>query len=277
VIGGLAFAAVLAHLALGAGAHRTATRKLVIIDAVEGEPGSVPPLRAEAERVLGTRLGIELVADARTDEERRALLKDCGSDPGCLCSGLRDGGADLALVLSVDLSLAPPPVLAELLEVGPRKLLAKAVWSSDPDGPGLLSEIRSEIGRLLEQAGHPRGARIAVDVAPAEATVVVEPEGMVLPHGAERAAVLAPGRYVLRAAAEGFDERTLELVVTAGEERSVTIALEPSGSVFGSPWFWAGFAAAALAGGAVGAFALARGSGRSRAVVCEVRDLGSCP
>jgi tetratricopeptide (TPR) repeat protein len=109
---------------------------------------------------------------------------------------------------------------------------------------------RSSAG-LLNVSSDPTGARVVVD-------------GKELGTASPALEVaLAAGSHVLTASHDGYDDAKLALVMAPGATRDVTVALEPSRSIFTRWYFWTAVGVA-VAGGVALTYALTTEKGADR-------------
>jgi tetratricopeptide (TPR) repeat protein len=119
----------------------------------------------------------------------------------------------------------------------------------------LDAALRAEAESVLSRA-HNETARIRVVLNPAEATLRVD-EAAAL---ATSPLVLAPGAHLVEASAPGRKSERRELVLSAGEQRTLEIALTPlpalseapnasrsERALLKNPWLWSGVGVAAAA------------------------------
>ena len=210
---------------------------------------------------------------AREQQQVGARLKECGSDPACITAQLVSYDAQLCLVVAVNELMSPPFVAVRLLDVKGQSVVGSADGQLQPKEGTLSDAIRRRANAVLIERGFVRAGRIEVDVTPASANVMLEPS-TATQIGTARAFRVAPGRYRLRASADGYEPGTVEVDVTAGDTVRVPLVLSEEGSLVSSPWLWVGVGVVAVAAG-VGVAVAASGSGP--ACVCAAPEGTPCP
>lgn len=211
--------------------------------------------RDRAELHLGVALAAREIGQAAPFED---ALRVCGSDVGCLSGRLNATGVGLGLWITAgDLGIS-----ALLLDGRHQRVLGTAHAEPSEPAPQAIARITDS---LLEAAGYGLAARLVVELHPREAQLFLDG----VATSAEQTRM--PGPIHLRAEAAGYEPWTAELVLTKGERTELSPQLEPTASIFESPWFWGGTAVVA-AGVVVTVAMLVRPLGS----VCVVRGQDPC-
>lgn len=202
-------------------------------------------------------------------------VRDCGSDTSCIVARLRTFDARLGLVVVVNLALEPALISLQLLDTDDRRKIGEVLGELTPEEKTISNAIRTRARRLFEDAGYTQAARIAVEVSPPAAKVSAG-DGVEADEGTPNVFTVPAGRYTLTGRADGYKDASSEVVVTAGQEARVVLALDKESSLFGSPWFWAGVAVV-VAGGTTAAIVATRPTTRCLCLMldgkgCEVCD-----
>lgn len=203
----------------------------------------LPLIRREVEAASLDRLGLRLLAEEQLaiDPARAAA---CGANSRCLADVYAESPSRLVLVVVVNTIASPIVLSARLLDVTRARFVAEHHEDVN-DRSELPTRLRALISGTFDSAGQPRWATLHLRLDPPHARV--ELGAIALVGDTVRA---PPGPVELAVRAEGYQAQQLSLVVEAGEDRVLTVSLEPERTVLGSPWFWVG-AAAALAAAVV--------------------------
>lgn len=231
----------------------------------------------DVDRASQLRPGLRVMSiDDYYFHEGQALAKRalaCGSDMTCTAKQLEPFAARLGLVVVVNGELDPPLVSLVLLDSARGAVAAQ--WAGQVGGgrSGVQTEIVRRTAEMLEGQGFVQHGRLKVRVRPDEATVQVDAEiGPDL--GTPDTFTLAPGPHDIVATAAGHTTSRATATVLAGQETEVTLELEPSSSVWSSPWLWVGLGA--VVAGAAAATAVVV-SGQSPTCLCvQTRDMMDC-
>ena len=174
------------------------------------------------------------------DGGRRAdAVRACGSDIGCVARQLAPFSADLGLVVVVNGRLKPPLYGVLTLDTRRERLIAERY--KQVDRRRLTRSLRATIAAHLDQAGHPRWGRLAVDVEPPRATIVLSP-AYAPEVGRANAFIVPPGAYTVRAELESHITAEKTTQVTGGQTARVDLRLMPEAHWYQSPWVWVGAA-----------------------------------
>ncbi len=233
---------------------------MAVVTTISGSSDSpLTAMRVEgaASRALSTIVGVHLVSQRGLERPIAAALVDrtrqCGSDLVCAATAFRAAGAQLGLVVGVNLAFEPAFLTLNLVDVG--SLSRVAHWSGDVprEAAALEGAIATELPGRLSTVGYVSGGRSVVTVAPREAGVRL---GRETPSTAGPAFTVRPGSYEVIASHPDLETARQMVDVAAGQSVQVELTLT-EGSVASSPWLWIGLAAAVVAGGAVTAAVLA--------------------
>lgn len=221
-----------------------------------------------------SRLGVRLVSSEELFVAHGQIsnaVQSCGADARCTSSELRKVGADLGLIAVVNLVVEPPLISLRLVDASEERVVGVATDSSRP-GPEAISEaLRTQAGRLLDEAGFSLGARITFDTMPAGAHVEVQ--GFEAELGAPNVFFLPPGTYLVRAMQDGFSPFETSVTLVAGESRHHALELSEDTTLFESPWFWIGLGAV-VAGATATAIVLSAPRDRC---ICVALPGAPCP
>lgn len=254
--------------------------RLAVLPVLLGEPAptGVRAVFDAVEAAARLRAGLRVMSvDDYYFHEGRALARRalaCGSDTRCMAGQLAPFDARLGLVVLVNGELSPPLVSVFLLDGEDGDVAAQ--WAGQVDGgeAAVTERLTSETARMLEDRGFLRSGRLKVRVAPDRATLMVG-EDTAPDLGTSDTFTLLPGRYELRAVADGFEPGKLGVEVKAGEQTQVDLQLEPESSVLASPWLWIGVGAVAV-GAAATATALALGGSSDPCICVVTKDMSDC-
>lgn len=195
----------------------------------------------------------------------------CGSDRGCLASRLSHLTVRFGVVVVLNRFVDPPILSLTLIDAESKRVAGESSGSVVEER--LHREVRRRAAEVFDSAGLPEAARLVLSVKPPNAALTID--GARVTPGEHR---LPPGKHVVEATEEDHlpVRRQLELVPGKGEE--ISLALEKRASVWSSPWFWVGLAAAAVAAaGTVTAVTLTSGSSECLCVTGEASCPRSCP
>lgn len=254
--------------------------RMIVLPVLAAEAGADASYSSVYRDVLGVAsdfANLRVLTDeelfAREQQRMGQRLKECGSDPACITAQLESYDAQLCLVVAVNELMSPPFLAVRLLDVRRRSVVGSADGQLLPEEGSVSAAIRRRANAVLVERGFARAGRIEVDVTPTVANVMLEPstEPQI---GTSRSFRVAPGRYRLRASADGHEPGSVEVTVAAGETVRVPIALTEEGSLIASPWLWIGVGVVAAAAG-VGVAVAASRSGP--ACVCAAPEGTPCP
>ncbi len=208
-----------------------------------------PALRNQVDEAIAQAARDRAALRLITAEERFVLADDiearvrrCGSDVGCVADRVHAVRADLVGLVLIDQGSGL--VDLRLIDVAARRAIASHAGRAE-GGPA--PTVRAFAAQAFDAAGHPRNARLAVGVTPADAVLLVEPSGATpVRPGIE--AVVPPGTYRITASREDFTTQTIEVTLAPEERRDVALALEAAPTILEQPWFWGGVAVVAAAG-----------------------------
>ncbi len=174
------------------------------------------------------------------------IVRDCGSDTHCIARALRLARIDLGLRVIANFALDPPLITLNLIGSADERVIGESVV--ELEDRSIAEVVAGATERLLDSGSFAPGGRLMVDVEPLDAAVEVQP-----PAAANT--VIAPGRYRVRAAKDGYLERAVDVELAAGAEERVRLALEPvpAPSLVESPWLWTGVGVGVAVIGAVAA------------------------
>ncbi len=247
----------------------------VLIAGPHGE-ASLSSVLADVYAAAELRVGLRLLSQEEMfvagSSELVAKVRDCGSDTACTANRLRSFDARLGLVVVVNLAIEPPLLGLQLLDTDERRLVAESLGAVEAADGGISAAIRRRAAELLERAGYPQAGRLKVVVQPVNARVAID--GYEPDRGSVGRFTLPPGRYEVRAEADGHLPGTAAAVVTGGQESSVALSLVEESSVLGAWWFWTAIGVA-VAGGTAAALVATRSTTRClcttlNGVGCEV-------
>ncbi len=80
--------------------------------------------------------------------------------------------------------------------------------------------------------------RFTIDANASDVSVTVDGDPVELPG--DRKLMLNPGSRLLEVGASDYESRHLQLMVKGGEDRKLSVALEPSTAWYANPWIWIG-------------------------------------
>lgn len=224
-------------------------------------PQDDPPMtrseiEAAASSVISDRVNHEL---ARSDEGFSLGMDDplriCGSDAPCLARAVRRLHASWGLIVIVDASGDTIRLSLRTFESGDGGELASTTLevASRAELPGALG---AALNGLLDRMGYPALAGLQLRISPNEARVTVEP-APTPPAGSTRDLRVPPGRYTILAELEGYEAKSTELDLRAGQNELLELQLEPREGLLDSPWFWVALGGAAVIAGSIVAVAVA--------------------
>ncbi|MEQ9499501.1 MAG: PEGA domain-containing protein [Deltaproteobacteria bacterium] len=203
--------------------------RIATIVVVAGNVSLESPAARTVAEAATDRVDLDVVTPEElfvVDRKLRDNVLACGSDLECTLRTLRLVDAQLVLLTIVDAEHESPLVGLRLIDMKRATVNADDAFEmSSTDG--LLDELTSRVGRLLDAAGHRRYGRATIATVPAEATVFVEDRAVDSPEDLR----LAPGSYALRVAADGHRAKQRVIVVESGEHQRLNVELEPN------PWY----------------------------------------
>lgn len=211
------------------------------------------------------RMGLALVSFEEMfigagDDRFLDRVRTCGSDTLCIASCLQATGAHLGLVIVLDPASRPPLVSLDLIDAEKGTIIASAIEEARAE-QGAPYGIRERAAGMLEAAGYVRAGRVRVDVDPPDARIILG-GGIDPDPGTANIFTVRPGRYRVTARLGDKASDSQEAVVAAGSVAVVKIVLEDSPTLFDSPWFWVGAAAAVVGGTTAAIFLGTRGPRR---------------
>lgn len=216
----------------------------------------IPPIVDAVARTLAMRPSLALSVEEETFSD--GVLLSCGTDIRCVAKALGEK-VDVVLLI-VAANNANPPILAfKLVDVKNVGIIAEARDKYAPRE--LLTEVGARADVLLEGAGYKKMAKLRANIDPAGAAIEI---AGVAKGDATGALWVAPGKYEVVASHPGYDEKTAQVELIAGQETSIALQLDKDSSLVESPWLWA--AIGVVAAGTATAFLVFR-SGPSEACI----------
>lgn len=256
-------AIVFAALFVSVAAHaetRRVDRLAVLPIIIEGPHGkaSLSSVIDDVSAASSFRLGLKLISNEEmfvaSSGDLSAKVRDCGSDTSCIADRLRAFDARYGLVVVLNLAVSPPLLSLQLLDTDERRMVGESIGELGP-GENVSQAIRTRAAQLFDQAGWGQAGRIIVDVAPGRAKINLADRTP--DEGTSNVFTVPPGRYEVKAEADGHRAGQTEAVAIAGQETRVGLTLEEESSLLGSPWFW-GVVGVAVAGGTTAAIIATR-------------------
>jgi hypothetical protein len=248
---------------------RPKTVRLAVLPILlQGEHGAATISSVYNDVVSATemRIGLRVISYeemfAASEEGLGDRVRDCGSDIGCISARLRTFNARLGFVVVVDLASKPPLVSLQLLDTDDGKMLASFAGEVDMKRP-ISETIQRRTKETLEKAGYGLAGRVLVEVDPPSAHVVLG-DGIDPDQGTPNHFTVAPGKYQVAAALDGWSAAHTDVEVGSGGEAKVQLALTKNTTLLESWWFWT-IVGAVVVGGAVTTYALTR---RTETCIC---------
>jgi hypothetical protein len=220
-------------------------RLAILPSVVQGGPDTMTPIQIveTIAQALDRRPTLALVTSsellAGTADPLISTAERCGSDLECIRDRVRPSEIDLALRVVINHAVDPPVVSLHLIDAASAKLITEKFGGGAGDLRASLTRLAQE---LLDDAGHPEGARIRIALSPPDAEVIFP--------GARRIGpdlfLVAPGAHRIEAKRGGHLPGAQEVTVERGVDRKVELTLiaEPE-PIVASPWLWVGVAAGA--------------------------------
>jgi len=227
----------------------------VIPSVARGDHGYLngPEVEVDLRRAIAERP--TLSANPPAGNALREKIASCGASVPCMAAGLSEEGYALGLRVAVDQRFSPPVFTAQLIEVDRSRVLREVIGDA-LSGDNLRAEIQNRVAALLEATGHPRLARVVVEVDPESAHVSVTPQPE---HRGENHVFWLPeGDHTVEAESGAGRARTT-IHAVPGRESVVRLALDTEETSV-SPWMWGAIGVAVL-GGAACIIAIAASSG----------------
>lgn len=215
-----------------------------------GEPpvDSTSVLELEAAGAAAVAWFPALAARQRRDlEVSDEHLRGCGPDPQCLARVLEPTDVRHVVFVILDFRRDPAVVTAQVLDLSKRAAVATHF---DMSGRFPKSSTKTLVRKCLVDAGHSVGAKVTVDVSPADADVRVGDRAV----DSGVSAAFEPGTYDVVATAEGYEPTETITELVRDDHRKLSLELEASPTVVETWWFWTAVGVVA-AGATVGTLA----------------------
>jgi hypothetical protein len=235
-------------LALGSG--DTAKPRIAIVPVIAGGATTDPArVREQVSDVVRRYPSLSFVETddpfAEIDADARP---ECIQSADCFAPLLARIGVALGLVVVVNFDTDPIFVGLRLFDAQKHRWIAEDVGSLRPAERDLSAALTMRTERALASTGAKRYERLTVRTSPNDAGLAIDPP-LAITAGGSRAFLLPSGRYVVRAARDGFQPKSTAVDVALGKDAELTIALdpEPAPPIIESPWLWIGIGATAAA------------------------------
>ena len=195
----------------------------------------------------------------------------CGSDTRCVARQLSPFRADLGLVVIVNGRLDPPLAGVLTLDIPTERPIAEKYEQVPAEE--LRRVLQTTVADHFDRAGHPRWARLEVNVDPSNAGIAVEPS-YTPEAGRPNLFIVPPGQYTVMGQLDGYQPDRQTAALSPGATTEVALRLTKESSWYESPWVWVG--AAVVVGAAVTVAAVTLGP--EKACGCIVTaDQPMCP